>query len=130
MMAVHVYSEFASSHKHRRRGEMQVALLKSERLDFADEVDTPLGVDTYYRPRSTEFPTIDSWLLVQPTPQSRPILIFQIVLNTEKHGVNKSGLDITKKLVTADTEKYLVVVTPERVQPKITVSREYLTKGS
>ena len=30
------------------------------------------------------------------------------------------------KLVAADTEKYLVVITPTGVQPKITVSEEYL----
>jgi hypothetical protein len=51
------------------------------------------------------------------------------VLNTERHDANKVGLDMVDKLVTADAEKYLVVVTPKKVQPKITVSMECLTKG-
>jgi hypothetical protein len=61
-------------------------------------------------------------------PSGTPVLfVFQVILDAEKHDANKSGLDMVDKLVAADTEKYLVIVTPKEMQPKIAVPRKYLT---
>jgi len=103
--------------------------LKSKELIFTDNPDTPLEVGTYYHPQSTNFPTVDSWLLTQPTPQeSLILLIFQITPNEDKHNANVGGLVRVGKLVAADMEKYLVVITPMGVKPKITMPEEYLTE--
>lgn len=68
----------------------------------------------------TNYPTIDSLLLVQPTPQEPPILlVFQITTSKDEREANETGLDMVDKLAAADTENHLVVVTPKGVQPKI-----------
>jgi len=103
----------------------QVALPKSKGLAFSDEPGITLKVNTYYHPQKTNFPTNASWLLIQSTP---PILLmFQIILNGEEHNIGKSGLDKVGKLVAAGVQKYLVIVTPMGVKPKITVPGDYLT---
>jgi len=97
---------------------------------YFDKPPTSLEVGTYYHPQSTNCPTIDSLLLVQPTPQEPPILlVFQITTSKGECEASKIDLDMVDKLAAADTEKHLVVVTPKGVQPKITVPRGYLTDG-
>ena len=98
------------------------SLPKSEELVFTDEPDTPLEVGTYYRPRSTNFPTIDSWLLVRLARQELPVLFaFHISPKKDTCDVDRSGLARVGKLVDADTRKYLIIVTPTGVQPKVTM---------
>ena len=107
-----------------------LALLKSEELFFVDEPDAPLEVGTYYRPRNTHFPTIDSWLLVQPTLQGPPILLaFQITPDEDECEVDMSSLARVGKLVTADTKKYLIIITPTGVQPKIIMQEGHPTEA-
>ena len=103
-------------------------LPKSEELVFIDEPNTSLEVGTYYRPRSTNFPTIDSWLLVRLARQELPVLFaFHISPSNDTCDVDRSGLARVGKLVDADTRKYLIIVTPTGVQPKMTVSGEHPT---
>lgn len=94
-------------------------LPKSKGFCF-DKPPTSLEVGTYCHPQSTNYPTIDSLLLVQPTPQEPPILlVFQITTSKDEREANETGLDMVDKLAAADTENHLVVVTPKGVQPKI-----------
>ena len=51
-----------------------------------------LGV--YYRPQGPNFPSADSWVLVQLNPQEPPIVLaFQMTINAKEHDAEKSGLD-------------------------------------
>ena len=78
----------------------QFILPESKELVFADDPSTPLEVDTYYRPRNTAFPAIDSWLLAGPAPQDpATFLRFQITLDKDEHDVNHSGLIGVDKLI-------------------------------
>jgi hypothetical protein len=54
--------------------------------------------------------------------------MFQITLNEDERNANMSGLARVGELVAADTEKYLVIITPTGVKPKITMPEEYLTE--
>ena len=38
-----------------------------------------------------------------------------------------SGLEKVDKLVDAGTKEYLIIVTPDKLQPKVNVLRDYLT---
>ena len=105
-------------------------LPKSEELVFVDKPDIPPEVGTYYRPRNTHFPAIDSWLLFQPTLQGPPILLaFQITPDKDECDVDMNGLARVDNLVTADTKKYLIIVTPTGVQPKIIMPEGYPTEA-
>ena len=109
--------------------KIRVVLPKSKELRFIDP-PTSLKLYTYYVPQSRNFPTFDSLLLVQPNPQEPPILlIFQMTVGDE-HDAKKTGLDMVDKMVAGvrDIKKYLVIVTPEGMRPKITVPRMHLTE--
>lgn len=99
----------------------QLTLPKLEERLLVEETET------YYQPRSIHFPAIDWRVLVQPTPQESIFLIFQIALDVKAHDTKKTGLDRVEKFVGASVKKYLAIVTPVRVPPMITVSRDYLT---
>jgi len=109
--------------------KIRVALPKSKELRF-DDPPTPLELDTYYVLQSSNCPTFDSLLLVQPNPRGPPILLaFQMTVGNECDA-KKIDLDMVDKMVAEvkDIKKYLVVVTPEGMRPKITVPRTYLTE--
>ena len=90
----------------------------SKEIVFAGDPSIPLEVGIHCRPRGTTFPAIDSWLLPGPTPQDPAILLrFQITLDKDEHNVNQSGLIRVDKLVVADMEKYLVIITPPNFAP-------------
>ena len=109
---------------------IDLQLIKSDEHPlFEDE----FHANRYYRPTSTNFPTIDSLLLIHP-PDSPPILLaFQIARNKKEHNVNEAGLQRIDKMIkklksTEDTQNarlYFVVVTPEEVEPEIKVHKAY-----
>ena len=102
-------------------------------LQWTGSQEEPLDLEgefianRYYRPTSTNFPAIDSLLLIHPPDKSPPILLmFQITRNTNEHDVNLGGLQKVDELgLQPNTRKYYVVVTPEGVQPKISVPKKY-----
>ena len=86
---------------------------------------------TYYHPMNTNFAAVDSWVLTRPDPGKPPILLtFQMTLNMEKHDTKESGLERVNKLTAGiphDAQRYLVILTPMNVKPRITVRKGYLT---
>jgi len=96
-----------------------------------DETETAVEYNTYYHPKRTNFPTVDSWIVVRPHLSKFPIfMMFQITINTSSHDVNQAGLDIMDGLdVPKDALKWLVVVTPKELSPQIgPVETDYLKK--
>jgi len=83
----------------------------------------------YYHPQIPNFPTIDSLILYPPVDGKPPVLvIFQITCTAEERAVKEVGLEkINQLVIPKNAEKFLVIVTPEDVKPKITVPRTYLT---
>ena len=109
---------------------IDLQLIKSDEHRLLED---EFHANRYYRPTSTNFPTIDSLLLIHP-PDSPPILLaFQITRNKKEHDVNEAGLQRIDKMIkklksTEDTQNarlYFVVVTPEDVEPEIKVHKAY-----
>ena len=88
-----------------------------------------LNPGLYYQPRISNFPTIDSLILYPSVAGQPPILImFQIAWNVEEHTVKQVRLEKIKQLVIPkNAEKFLVIVTPENVKPKVSVPMTYWT---
>jgi len=86
-----------------------------------------LDKNRYYRPEASNFPTIDSLLLIHPISETHPILLmFQITRAQETHETKLVGLQKVDDLVLPPkTQKYYVLVTPAGIQPKITVPIAY-----
>jgi hypothetical protein len=121
-----IYEDYTATDS--RAAAVRITLPKLAEIILEGEMGSTLQVGDYYRPRNKNFPPLDSWLLAQPTSQESPILLrFQITHREARYGAEISGLAKVDKLVTAGTQKCLVVVTPTGVRPKVTVSRDYLT---
>jgi hypothetical protein len=70
---------------------------------------------------SPNFPSIDSWVLIQPDPPKSSILhSFQITINVEKHDAEGRDLNLVDKLATNApmTPRYLVIITPTGVKDR------------
>ena len=92
-------------------------------------VEDDFHANRYYRPISTDFPTIDSLLLIHP-PDSPPVLLtFRITRNEKEHDVNEVGLQRINELKSTEDAQnarlYFMVVTPEDVEPEIEVPKAY-----
>jgi len=85
----------------------------------------------YYQPQISNFPTIGSLVLCPSEAGQPPILImFHITYGVEESAIKQVGLERIDQLgIPQNAEKVLVIVTPENVEPKITVPRTYLTDG-
>lgn len=92
--------------------------------------ETPItdNLNTYYHPQGSNFPSIDSWVLVHNSQEPLTLLVFQIMVTKEDHNVNRVGLDRLDGLVPAHARKHLVVLTPKGTMPQISVPTDYLTK--
>ena len=100
------------------------------RLPSSDEQSLAGGLSTgsYYRPKSANFPTIDSLLLARYEHTRRDVLLlFRIAYTTEKINVSKDSLRGIDELVLPqiNTTKWYMVVTPEGVEPKVKVPFAY-----
>jgi hypothetical protein len=83
-------------------------------------------VNVYYRPKESNFPTIDSWIHTAANHRnSSTLFAFQITLNQTKHDLKEIGLDFIDKTMAKGIEKALIIVT-EGEQPKIDVPNTYL----
>ena len=86
-------------------------------------------LSTYFQPRSTNFTSIDSWVVIRRTPDGRPFLFpFQMTINERHHELKKEGLDRLKELAPDGAQMCPVIVTPKGVKPRITVPTTYLTR--
>jgi len=81
----------------------------------------------YYRSEASNFSAIDSLLLICPALCKPPVLLmFQMTLAKEVHEVKLRGLQKVDDLdIFPGAQRYYVIVTPEKIQPKITVPIEY-----
>jgi len=123
----YVYEEYI--HDVTRRQQVFLPRLEERIVDKETQHTHEFGV--YYRPRRTNFPAVDSWVIVPPNdPKDPPIvLVFQMTINMKEHDAKKSGLDWMRELIPKDAEIYHVILTPQVVEPKINVSTDYLTAG-
>ena len=105
----------------------QIILGPLEAVPLTDGMTLSPGC--YYRPQISNFPSIDAVVFLPSSGDQPPVfIIFQFTCNVEKHPIKKVGLErINKLVIPPNAEKLLVVVTPEDVEPKITVPRTYLT---
>jgi len=118
-----IYDNYAFSTNPMNQENFQLAW--SEQHVLPEDGSVELQEGYCYRPTSDNFPTIDSLLLLHPTGDPSPTLMFQIT-RAETHNVNPKGLDKVDGLwFPLNTRKILVVVTPEDVRPKLTVPKKY-----
>ena len=120
-----IYDDYASSTNPMNREDFQLAW--SEQRALPEDGSVKLQEGYYYRPTSDNFPTIDSLLLLHTTGDPSPTLLMFQITRAETHNVNPKGLDKVDGLwFPSNTRKNFVVVTPEDVQPKLTIlNRKY-----
>jgi len=82
-----------------------------------------LAMGNYYRPLNVTFPAINSLFLVELPDEPSPILLmFQMMQNKVSHDMKPKGLLAVEELdLPLNTQKWLVVVTPFNIEPKIVV---------
>ena len=117
-----IYNDYTAS-----ENQTNPTNLKFTRSEEHDLVKTKLEENHYYRPKSNNFLTIDSLLLVHSRNKKLPtLLMFRITGNESGHDVNKKDLCIVDSLeYPSNTPRYFVVVTPKDTHPRIIVPREY-----
>ena len=107
----------------------QFALPRMEEHLVDEETVRTHELHTYFRPRSTKSPAVDSWVLTQHNFEGPPTLLaFQVWSDTEGHGAKTIGLGQVDKLIPADARRYLVIFTPNGVKPQVTVLTTSPTK--
>jgi len=117
------YSDYAASIAKKNPIELQLSPSPKVRR-LVDKAK--LKARYYYRPKTSNFPTIDSFRLIYP-PNEPPILLaFQITRNKKGHDAKMRNLRRIAKLVSpSGVRLYLVVVTPRTIRPIIMVPVEY-----
>ena len=118
----YVYKDYTSA-KHKTK---RVSLPKLAERTVTKETTAANHSNTYYRPQSTNFPAIGSWVFHQPQYYSETFLAFQMTLDAEKLDVKQVNLDRMDKLVPGRHQKYLVIFTPKGVEPHITVPAKHI----
>jgi len=101
---------------------------KSIRMPPSSEHPLPSGSTSlvagqYYRPESPTFPTIDVLILIKlGESDDHLLLILQITRNNATHDAKEKGLLAVKKLVVPEgTKKLYIAVTPDDLNPTITI---------
>jgi hypothetical protein len=111
-----IYDNYTNSHNERDAEHFHLAALQEEALDEGIE----MKVNHYYRRIATNFPSINSVLLVHPANSLSILLMFQITRRKDEYDAKEDGLNQVDGLrVPPGTRKYLVVVTPSGGEPKI-----------
>jgi len=121
------YCNYTASEQGKDQKVFQLSASEEHLLN--EEVQ--LRVGHYYRPQTSNFPTIDSLFLVHPPGGPSPILLmFQMTRNKKEHDVNEGGLCRIEAMdLPRNTRKYYVLVTPRDIQPKIKAPKVYLKAG-
>ena len=123
-----VYDDYTASEAGSNPTNLR--LTNSEELALVEK--TKLKKGCYYRPKSADFPAIDSLRLVRPRDEPSPILLmFQIARNQRDQDANMDGLFKIDGLgLPSNARRYYVVVTVGDTQPKITVPMRYFEGGT
>ena len=122
----YVYNKYTDD--VRRRQQFILPRLEECLVDKDPQLTYEPGI--YYRPRNSNFPSVDSWVLVKPDSQNPPFVIaFQMTIDGGEHNAANSGLDWLGESVPRDAQMYHVILTPEGVEPEINVSTEHLIAG-
>ena len=84
----------------------------------------------YYRPSPTDFPDINSFILTHPRRSSPILVVFHVIWSAGEYHVSEDALKSINTLpLPKNTRQYHVVVTPEGVQPVITVPKGHFEVG-
>jgi len=122
-----IYDNYKAMRK--AKNQTRVNLPKLEEFVIINKSKMEVKFNTYYHPKQRNFPSINSWVLIQPTFLKDPIFImFQITINKSNHNVKQEGLDFMDQLnIPTNTVRWLVVLTPKGLTPQIgPVKVEYL----
>ena len=94
------------------------------------ETGTNPQEDTYYIPKSPDFPSINSLLFFNPLDNSPPILFIFQMTQARTHDVKVEGLRSIDGLdFPKNVRKYYVMVTRDDAFPKVAVPIEYFPCG-
>ena len=122
-----VYNDYAATKN--RNDPLHFTLVGSGESTLPDPQTAPLAENVYYRPKSGDFPGIDSWFLHENGDKTPIILIFQITQAKTDHDVTVDGLgemDSLKLPQNFFNARWIyVVITPDGVEPNITVPINY-----
>lgn len=120
-----VYDDYTSA----KNNPTELQLADSTDLDLVEKAKLEKG--HYYRPISTNFPGIDSLLLIHPPGELTPILLmFRFTRNEIELDAKLRGLGKIDELgLPSDTRRYYIVVIPEGIHPKITIRTSYFKEG-
>ena len=122
-----IYKDYAATKN--RKDVQHFELEKSDENILPDPKTAPLKENVYYRPKSKNFPGIDSWFLYKDGDETPIILMFQITSVKTAHGVKSDGLGEIDSLKLPqdflDARRIYVVITPDGIEPQITVPIDY-----
>ena len=121
----YIYDDYAATNN--QVVSEQYTLPKLEESIVTVETKTTDKFNTYCCHHSSNFPSIDSWVLVERSPKPPILLAFQITVARGSHDAKKVGLERLDKLAPAGIRKHLIVFTPEKATPQIFVTTDYLT---
>ena len=120
----YVYDKYTNNILRRQR----LRLPKLKELLVDHETLHTHELDVYYRPRSANFATVDSWILIRPSSKRPPIVLaFHMALNATERNGKQIDLGWLGGLVPRDARRYHIILTPEGVEPQINVPTDYLT---
>jgi len=119
-----LYNDYTASVN--RKNPTILKLPKSDEYPLTRKTQE-LTMGHYHRPKSSNFPAVDSLFLVQPAGRTIPILLMlQMTRARGVHETKLGGLQMIDDMeLPSKALKYYVVVTPEGIHPTITVPREY-----
>jgi hypothetical protein len=112
------YNDYSASDKR----EDSIVFQLPMSVDYLLEEGVKLQAGRYYRPRSANFPTIDSVFYYNPTGNQPTLLVFQFKRNKEDTGLRR----IDNFEIPPNANKYRVVVTLDGIQPDIRVPKDIL----
>jgi len=117
-----IYDDYTAS--KRQENSMNLQSAGSEQHPLPEGGEPEEGC--YYLPQSTDFPEIDSFLLVHPPDEPSPILfMFRIAPNQSEHDVSANGLRNVDDLeFPSNARRCYVMVTPEHIWSKIMIPME------
>jgi len=113
-----IYSDYTATEERKDQVELELPELDESCLG-----DTIPQANCYYYPDSLNFPGIDSLLLIHPPSKATPVLlVFKITRSMSRHYVKAGSLrNIDRLDLPKNVHKYYVAVTPEGIQPNITI---------
>ena len=117
-----IFDDYAASKAKNDPVEFQLTRSKVHPLVEGTE----LQANHHYRLESSNFPAVNSVLLIDPPGEPPILFMFHMTRNKTKEGRNLRGLHKVDALsLHLGTRRYLVIVTPEKIHPGITIPLKY-----